>query len=232
MQQQQQQQQQQYRYGSDVRYGQEGVRSYSQSSGDARHSYDRRQQGYESQPSVTSRPLYNQHQGYESQAPATSRPYYNQQANFDSQAWQSQSNLRPIHNQPPTLRSEGEIITSVHISGFPSDLKERELLNLVRFLPYFEDCSVSSVSGSVFGFVKFATQSAALDAVTLLDRLVFDPHGGGVDGEPARLLRASLAKRNMRVHVPGTAKELRIPSSNSYRDGGESVMCLQYYINK
>lgn len=52
-------------------------------------------------------------------------------------------------------------ITTVLISNFPDDTKDRELENLVRFMPQYEGCSRLNRQGSEkgpFGFARFSTQ--------------------------------------------------------------------------
>jgi hypothetical protein len=89
-------------------------------------------------------------------------------------------------------KEDGEICT-LHISGFPINMMERELKNLCR---YFPGCTASSISsGKAFqrpiGFARFETRELAEEAIPQLSGIVFD------DEDPDSVLRVSLAKRNL-----------------------------------
>lgn len=105
--------------------------------------------------------------------------------------------------------TEDEEIRTVYISGLPSsDLHERELKNLTRFLSGYEDSMLNrSNKGSqstVLGFVRFETADDAQTAIKILDGLVYD------DFEPEKTLRASLSKRNFESR-PGATRRMRDP---------------------
>lgn len=51
-------------------------------------------------------------------------------------------------------------VSTIMVTGFPPDVRERELENLLRFLPYYEGCSRITITerGMRCGFAKFATR--------------------------------------------------------------------------
>ncbi|KAL6781040.1 hypothetical protein ACKKBG_A09530 [Auxenochlorella protothecoides x Auxenochlorella symbiontica] len=87
--------------------------------------------------------------------------------------------------QPATTSGE---LRTVFITGFPPDIKERELPNLLRFLPGYEACQLHTRAGAPLGFALFSSTHAAQAAVRALSALAFDPE---------HPLRAQLARNNM-----------------------------------
>lgn len=83
-------------------------------------------------------------------------------------------------------------IRTVFISGLPHDVKERELHNLLRFMPGYEASQMNWKTGGPQGFALFTTASHALAMVDILSGLQFD------DGV---LLRAEMAHKNMFIKV-------------------------------
>lgn len=97
---------------------------------------------------------------------------------------------------------DDEPICTLHLTGLPSDVKERELRNLGIFLPGFEGAVINRRSSSrdrdaepapTMGFMKFVNPKSAMAALQGLHGHVFD------EDEADRPLRVSMAKRNMHV---------------------------------
>eukprot|EP00775_Hariotina_reticulata_P011795 gene11795-11940_t len=88
----------------------------------------------------------------------------------------------------------GDELRTVFITGFPGDVKERELNNLLRFLPGYEASQMTFGKGQVQGFALFATGSTARAACSAVAGLLFD------DGVH---LRAEMAHKNMYLKDDG-----------------------------
>ncbi|KAF8061951.1 HDAC1 [Scenedesmus sp. PABB004] len=82
----------------------------------------------------------------------------------------------------------GDNLRTLFVSGFPPDVKERELHNLLRFMPGYEASQMSWKAGGPQGFALFATPSHARAVVEVLAGLPYD------DGA---VLRAEMAHKNM-----------------------------------
>lgn len=82
----------------------------------------------------------------------------------------------------------GDDIRTVFISGLPHDVKERELHNLLRFMPGYEASQMNWKTGGPQGFALFSSAAHARAMVDILSGLSFD------DGV---LLRAEMAHKNM-----------------------------------
>jgi len=82
----------------------------------------------------------------------------------------------------------GEEIRTVYLSGFPGDVKERELNNLLRFLPGYEASQMHWKSNQAQGFALFANGATARAAKDAVQNLCFDD---------AAVLRAEMARKNM-----------------------------------
>lgn len=94
------------------------------------------------------------------------------------------------------LGAAADDIRTVFISGLPHDVKERELHNLLRFMPGYEASQMNWKTGGPQGFALFSTGAHARAMVDILSGLQFD------DGV---LLRAEMAHKNMFIKVRGTA---------------------------
>lgn len=99
-----------------------------------------------------------------------------------------------MHQSPPSQGGLGasEDIRTVFISGLPHDVKERELHNLLRFMPGYEASQMNWKTGGPQGFALFSTGAHARAMVDILSGLQFD------DGV---LLRAEMAHKNMFIKV-------------------------------
>jgi hypothetical protein len=90
-------------------------------------------------------------------------------------------------------------IRTVFISGFPSDVKERELHNMLRLLPGFEACQMNWKAGAPQGFALFATSGHARHLVEALTGMQYDENS---------VLRAEMAHKNMFLKVRGGGHQL------------------------
>ncbi|KAL4430982.1 hypothetical protein ABPG75_006238 [Micractinium tetrahymenae] len=88
---------------------------------------------------------------------------------------------------PPMPADE---VRTVFITGFPEDVRERELNNMLRFLPGYEASQMHFRNGQAQGFALFASGSLARAAVDAIQNLVFDNDS---------VLRAEMAHKNMYV---------------------------------
>lgn len=86
----------------------------------------------------------------------------------------------------------GDEIRTVFVSGFPNDVKERELHNLLRFMPGYEASQMNWKTGGPQGFALFSSAGHARAVVDLLGGLQFD------DGV---VIRAEMAHKNMFIKV-------------------------------
>lgn len=85
---------------------------------------------------------------------------------------------------------DGSEIRTIFITGFPADVKERELNNMCRFLPGYTASQMNWKLGLAQGFALFDTGSAAVSACAMLAHIQFDE---------ASVLRAEVARKNMFV---------------------------------
>jgi len=65
----------------------------------------------------------------------------------------------------------GDEIRTVFVSGFPNDVKERELHNLLRFMPGYEASQMNWKTGGPQGFALFSSAVHARAVVELLSGL-------------------------------------------------------------
>lgn len=114
-------------------------------------------------------------------------------------------------------------LRTVFVTGFPNDVKERELNNMLRFMPGYEASQMNWKNGQAQGFALFYTGAAARAACAALGGLRFDEE---------IVLRAEMAHKNMYIKaadgMPAAAgamvqgKRLRTAGgySGSYSGGG------------
>eukprot|EP00854_Cymbomonas_tetramitiformis_P006984 gene6984-8329_t len=89
----------------------------------------------------------------------------------------------------------GDEVRTIFVTGWPSDVKERELVNLLRWFPGFEAAQMNvRTDGQVHGFALFQTGQHAVQARDGLRDLQFDPDTNSV-------LRCELAKKNMYIRT-------------------------------
>ncbi|KAE8666092.1 Small nuclear ribonucleoprotein family protein [Hibiscus syriacus] len=92
----------------------------------------------------------------------------------------------------PTHHSHHDKVRTIFISGLPTDVKERELQNLLRWLPDFEALQVSFKGKESKGFALFSTAKFAVAAKDTLQEMVFD-------AKLKSLLHIEMAKKNLVV---------------------------------
>ncbi|KAK4395003.1 Cell wall integrity protein scw1 [Sesamum angolense] len=80
------------------------------------------------------------------------------------------SSTIPIDN--PAVRPPSDELRTIFISGLPEDVKERELQNLLRWLPGYEASQVNFKGEHPMGFALFATAQHALAAKDALQDMV------------------------------------------------------------
>ncbi|KAI8464985.1 MAG: hypothetical protein J3K34DRAFT_388206 [Monoraphidium minutum] len=89
---------------------------------------------------------------------------------------------------PTSSVSLQDEVRTIFISGFPPDVRDRELHNLLRYLPGYEACQMNWKTGQPQGFALFSSPAAARFAVDLVSGSQFDE---------AVMLRAEMARKNM-----------------------------------
>jgi len=87
----------------------------------------------------------------------------------------------------------GELRT-LFLSGLPTDIKEREIHNLMRFFPGYEGCvlNLNESAGRPVCFASFQDRNSALRALRVVQDLRFDPN-------VALPLRVEFAKTNSKA---------------------------------
>ncbi|KAG2427887.1 hypothetical protein HYH02_014491 [Chlamydomonas schloesseri] len=105
-------------------------------------------------------------------------------------------------------------VRTVFVTGFPVDVKERELNNLMRFLPGYEASQMNYGKGSAQGFALFTSGALARAACDQLQHVRFDENS---------TLRAEMARKNMYIKdMEPNAKRAR-PASGMVVTGGYGV---------
>lgn len=94
----------------------------------------------------------------------------------------------PAQPPPQAPLPTSDEVRTVFITGFPEDVRERELNNMLRFLPGYEASQMHYRNGQAQGFALFATGSLARASVDAIQNLVFDTES---------VLRAEMAHKNM-----------------------------------
>ncbi|CAM6104544.1 unnamed protein product [Calypogeia fissa] len=93
---------------------------------------------------------------------------------------------------PPAEVSPHDEVRTIFVLGFPSDVKERELQNLLRWWPGYEASQMNFKGDQPMGFALFSSPSMAMAARDALQNLVFDT-------ETNSILRSEMAKKNLFV---------------------------------
>ncbi|KAG5016436.1 hypothetical protein JHK82_022094 [Glycine max] len=86
----------------------------------------------------------------------------------------------------------GEEVRTIFITGLPEDVKERELQNLLRWLPGFEASQLNFKAEKPMGFALFSAPHQALTAKDILQDMLFDP-------DTKSVLHTEMAKKNLFV---------------------------------
>ncbi|KAF6149057.1 hypothetical protein GIB67_018635 [Kingdonia uniflora] len=119
----------------------------------------------------------------------------------------------PIENPNRTTTEE---VRTIFISGLPEDVKERELQNLLRWLPGYEASQVNYKGGQPMGFGLFSTGQFAVSARDALQEMVFDADAKSV-------LHTEMAKKNLFVKRGVVVDSNSIDQSKRLRTGGDYV---------
>ncbi|KAL6560035.1 hypothetical protein OROGR_005152 [Orobanche gracilis] len=120
----------------------------------------------------------------------------------------------PIPLDSPSGRSLSDEVRTIFISGLPEDVKERELHNLLRWLPGYEASQVNCKGEHPMGFALFATAHYALAAKDALQDMVFD-------SESKTVLHTEMAKKNLFVKRGIVADSNAYDQSKRMRTGGD-----------
>ncbi|KAE9584483.1 putative RNA recognition motif domain-containing protein [Lupinus albus] len=81
-------------------------------------------------------------------------------------------------------------VRTIFITGLPEDVKERELMNLMRWLPGFEASQLNFKAEKPMGFALFASPHQAHSAKDILQDMLFDHQSKSV-------LHTEMAKKNL-----------------------------------
>lgn len=97
--------------------------------------------------------------------------------------------------RPKRPKEQGfEELRTLFLSGLPTDIKEREIHNLMRFFPGYEGCvlNLNEAAGRPVCFASFTDRNSALRALRVVQELRFDPN-------VAQTLRVEFAKTNSKA---------------------------------
>ncbi|KAK4587798.1 hypothetical protein RGQ29_018981 [Quercus rubra] len=111
----------------------------------------------------------------------------------------------------PLIAPSDEVRT-IFITGLPEDVKERELQNLLRWLPGYEASQVNFKGEKPMGFALFSNAQFALAAKDALQEMVFD-------AESKSVLHTEMAKKNL--FVKRVADSSPYDQSKRLRTGGD-----------
>ncbi|XVF23006.1 hypothetical protein REPUB_Repub13aG0000600 [Reevesia pubescens] len=121
--------------------------------------------------------------------------------------------LPPVHHHPPPAPSHDEVRT-IFITGLPEDVKERELQNLLRWLPGYESSQVNYKGEKPMGFALFSSAQLAIAAKDALQEMVFD-------AESKSVLHIEMAKKNLFVKRGIVADSNAYDQSKRLRTAGD-----------
>ncbi|XP_058067880.1 uncharacterized protein LOC131217126 [Magnolia sinica] len=119
----------------------------------------------------------------------------------------------PVEN-PNAGRAPTDEVRTIFISGLPEDVKERELLNLLRWLPGYEASQVNFKGEQPMGFALFSTAQFAMAARDALQEMVFDT-------EAKSVLHTEMAKKNLFVKRGVVGDSSSFDQSKRLRTGGD-----------
>ncbi|XP_044486515.1 RNA-binding protein with multiple splicing 2-like [Mangifera indica] len=117
----------------------------------------------------------------------------------------------PYDNTSRPVRDE---VRTIFITGLPEDVKERELQNLLRWLPGYEASQVNYKGEKPMGFALFSTAQFAVAAKDALQEMVFD-------AETKSVLHTEMAKKNLFVKRGIVADSNAYDQSKRLRTGGD-----------
>ncbi|XP_059641390.1 cell wall integrity protein scw1 [Cornus florida] len=123
------------------------------------------------------------------------------------------------HHLPPSMtmdnsRLSTDEVRTIFISGLPEDVKERELQNLLRWLPGYEASQVNFKGEHPMGFALFSTPQHAIAAKDALQEMVFD-------AESKSVLHTEMAKKNLFVKRGIVTDSNAYDQSKRLRTGGD-----------
>lgn len=98
----------------------------------------------------------------------------------------------PHHLVDNPNRPANDEVRTIFITGLPEDVKEREIQNLLRWLPGYEASQVNYKGEKPMSFALFATAQQAIAAKDALQSMVFDT-------ESKAVLHTEMAKKNLFV---------------------------------
>ncbi|XP_059457489.1 cell wall integrity protein scw1 [Corylus avellana] len=119
----------------------------------------------------------------------------------------------PAHPSSILVDNTDEVRT-IFITGLPEDVKERELQNLLRWLPGYEASQVNFKVEKPMGFALFSTAQLAVAAKDALQDMVFD-------AESKSVLHTEMAKKNLFVKRGIIADSSPYDQSKRLRTGGD-----------
>ncbi|KAM7476158.1 hypothetical protein LguiB_023401 [Lonicera macranthoides] len=134
------------------------------------------------------------------------------------QQQQQQQQWPPAPAPPPTMPiiNPTDEVRTVFISGLPEDVKERELQNLLRWLPGYEASHLNFKAQHPLAFALFSTPHFALSAKHALQDMVFD-------AESKSVLHTEMAKKNLFVKRGIVTDPDAYDQSKRMRTGGDYV---------
>ncbi|KAL4584521.1 hypothetical protein LXL04_009124 [Taraxacum kok-saghyz] len=120
------------------------------------------------------------------------------------------------HHSPMSMDNRVAVdeVRTIFISGLPEDVKERELLNLLRWLPGYEASQVNFKGEVPMGFALFSAPHFAIAARDTLQDMVFD-------AESKSVLHTEMAKKNLFVKRGIVADPNTFDQSKRMRTGGD-----------
>ncbi|CAK9310542.1 unnamed protein product [Citrullus colocynthis] len=124
------------------------------------------------------------------------------------------------HPHPPQIlvdnpgRHASDEVRTIFITGLPEDVKERELQNLLRWLPGYEASQVNFKGEKPMGFALFSNAQFAIAAKDALQDMVFD-------AESKSVLHTEMAKKNLFVKRGIVADASAYDQSKRLRTGGD-----------
>ncbi|NP_001149394.1 uncharacterized protein LOC100283020 [Zea mays] len=118
----------------------------------------------------------------------------------------------PVPGAPGTVGPDE--VRTIFITGLPADVKERELHNLLRWLPGFEASQINFKGDQPMGFALFSTAHQAIAAKTALQDMVFD-------AETKVALHTEMAKKNLFVKRCVGIDANAVDQSKRLRTGGD-----------
>ncbi|KAL8217337.1 hypothetical protein R6Q57_020710 [Mikania cordata] len=120
----------------------------------------------------------------------------------------------PPHSHHSPMSLSGEEVRTIFISGLPENVKERELQNLLRWLPGYEASQVNFKAEVPMGFALFSAPHFAIAARDALQDMVFD-------AESKSVLHTEMAKKNLFVKRGIVADPNSFDQSKRMRTGGD-----------